>query len=53
MEPKFVIWIELVTGEIIKAFTWSRDRDSGIQRARTEAAEFGYSNVAKVYATKV
>ena len=53
MEPKFVIWIELITGEIVKAFTWTRDRESGIERARRESAEFGYMNVAKVYATKI
>jgi hypothetical protein len=53
MEPKFVIWIELITGEIVKAFTWGRDLQSGIDRARSEAREFGYANVAKVYGTKI
>jgi hypothetical protein len=53
MQPKFVIWIELVTGEIVKAFTWSRDLQSGIDRARNESRDFAYESVAKIYSTKI
>lgn len=53
MEPKFVIWIELITGEIIKAFTWCFDLQSGIDRARREAQENGFTGAVKVYGTRV
>lgn len=52
MEPKFVILIELLTGEIVKAFTWTRDRESGILRARSEVAESGY-NIANIHVKKI
>jgi hypothetical protein len=45
MEPRFVIFIETVTGDIIRAFTWCRDRSSGLDRARRDAREFGYTPV--------
>ena len=53
IQPKFVIWIELITGDVIKAFTWCRDVESGIERARNEAKTFGYDGVVKVWATPV
>lgn len=40
MEPRFIIFVETVTGEIIRAFTWCRDAASGIERARRDAREF-------------
>jgi hypothetical protein len=40
MTPRFIIFVETVTGEIIKAFTWTRDAQSGVERARREAVEF-------------
>jgi hypothetical protein len=40
MEPRFIIFVETVTGEIIEAFTWCRDEMSGIERARRDAREF-------------
>jgi hypothetical protein len=40
MEPRFVIFVETVTGEIIRAFTWCRDAASGIERARRDARDF-------------
>lgn len=43
LTPQFVIFVETVTGEIIRAFTWCRDEASGIARARQDAAEFGVS----------
>ena len=52
MEPKFVILIELLTGEIVKAFTWTRDRESGLLRARSEVAESGY-NIANIQVKKI
>ncbi len=45
MEPRFVIFVETVTGEIIRAFTWCRDRASGIERAKKDAKEFGVTPV--------
>jgi hypothetical protein len=52
MEPRFVIFVETVAGEIIRAFTWTRDLESGIARARREAAEFGFTPI-RVWAQPV
>ncbi len=41
MEPRFIIFVETITGEVIRAFTWRRDRASGIERARRDARDFG------------
>lgn len=40
MEPQFVIFVETITGEIIRAFTWCRDSISGIERAKKDAELF-------------
>lgn len=40
MEPRFVIFVQTITGEIIEAFTWCRDEKSGIARAFRDAADF-------------
>jgi len=53
MQPTFVIFVETVTGEIIRAFTWCRDEASGIARARREAIEFGYGSPTRVWAEPV
>ena len=45
MEPQFVIIVETVTGEIIRAFTWCRDKASGIERAKRDAKDFGFNPV--------
>jgi hypothetical protein len=45
MEPRFVIFVETVTGEIIRAFTWCRDEMSGIARAHVDARKFGVTPV--------
>jgi hypothetical protein len=45
MEPRFIIFVETVTGDIIRAFTWCRDEMSGITRARIDAREFGVTPV--------
>jgi hypothetical protein len=45
MEPRFVIFVETVTGEIIRAFTWCRDEISGIARAQADARDFGVTPV--------
>ena len=37
----FVVFVETVTGDIIRAFTWCRDEPSGIERARRDARDFG------------
>lgn len=41
LKPRFVIFVETVSGEIIEAFTWCKDEFSGIQRAKRDAIEFG------------
>jgi len=43
LTPRFVIFIETATGEVVRAFTWCSDKSSGLARAEREAAEFGYS----------
>jgi hypothetical protein len=45
MEPRFVIFVETITGEIVRAFTWCRDRASGIERAKHDAKQFGVTPV--------
>lgn len=45
MEPRFVIFVETIAGEIIRAFTWCRDEASGIARARRDAVEFDVTPV--------
>lgn len=52
MEPRFIIFVETVTGEIIRAFTWCRDRASGIERARRDASDFGVTP-ARIWAEPV
>lgn len=51
-KPTFVIFVETVTGEIIRAFTWCRDEASGILRAERDAKEFGHTTV-RVWAEPV
>lgn len=41
--PQFIIVMETVTGEVIRAFTWCRDAASGIARAEHDAKAFGYA----------
>lgn len=52
MEPRFIIFVETVTGEIIRAFTWCRDAASGVERARRDAGEFGVTP-ARIWAESV
>jgi len=52
MKPQFIIFVETVTGEIIEAFTWCRDADSGIKRAERDAKDFGVV-VARIWAEPV
>jgi hypothetical protein len=52
MEPKFIIFVETVTGEVIKAFTWCRDEWSGIERAKSDAKLFGFTPI-KVWAEPI
>jgi len=42
MVPQYDIWVETDSGEIFLAFTWCRDRESGIARAVREAPNFGF-----------
>lgn len=40
MEPKFLIFVETVEGNIIQAFSWCRDAASGVARAWKDAELF-------------
>jgi hypothetical protein len=54
--PRFVIFVETISGDIIRAFTWCRDEASGIARARRDAVDFGVTAVriwAEPIATEV
>ncbi len=53
MEPRFIIFVETASGEIIRAFTWCRDETSGLARARRDCIEFGYGSPTRVWAEKV
>lgn len=53
MIPQFVIFVETTTGQIIRAFTWSRDEASAIARARRDCVEFGHGSPARVWAERV
>lgn len=45
------IYIRLASGETLFAFTWRGDDvEFGIERARSEAPEFGYHDVVAVWA---
>lgn len=52
MNARFVIFVETAAGEVIRAFTWSRDAASGIARAKKEAIMFGLP-AKKVWAEEV
>ena len=52
MEPRFIIFVETITGEIIRAFTWCRDELSGIERAKRDASTFGITT-ARVWAEEL
>jgi hypothetical protein len=41
MKPRFIIFVETLAGEIVEAFAWTRDQQSGVERARKDAKEFG------------
>ena len=53
LTPRFVIFVETVTGEIIRAFTWCRDEASGLARARRDAVEFGYGYPTRIWAEPI
>ena len=53
LAPRFVIFVETATGEIIRAFTWCRDEASGIARARRDAVEFGHGVPTRVWAQPI
>lgn len=52
MKPQFIIFVETITGEVIEAFTWCRDKNSGILRAERDAREFGIAPV-RIWAEKI
>lgn len=54
--PRFVIFVETISGDIIRAFTWCREEASGVARARRDAHDFGVTPVriwAEPIATEV
>lgn len=50
---RYIIYMQLVTGEIIKAFTWRGIPELGILRAKSTASDRGIDGVIKVWATPV
>lgn len=48
----YIIFVETATGEIIRAFTWMRDAQSGIEQAKLEATQRGIPFV-RVFAQEV
>lgn len=46
MAPSFRIFVRTASGEEFMAFTWCRDEQSGLARAKREGAEFGHDIVA-------
>lgn len=50
--PRFIIFVETLSGDVIKAFTWTRDANSGIRRAQYEADKFGV-DVSRVWAEPI
>jgi hypothetical protein len=53
LTPRFVIFVETASGQIIRAFTWCRDEASGLARARRDAIEFGHGSPARVWAEPI
>jgi hypothetical protein len=47
---RYIIYVQLITGEVIRAFTWLGLPAMGIMRARQDAAARGYDGVAKAWA---
>lgn len=45
MRSDFIIFIETVTGEVIRAFSWSGDKQAGIARAQYDSDKFGFEPV--------
>lgn len=50
---RYIIYMQLATGEIIKAFTWRGLPELGILRAKSAAHDRGLDGVLKVWATPV
>lgn len=49
---QYIIFIETISGEIIRAFTWSGNLEDGINRAKAEARERNISPL-KVYGESI
>ncbi len=47
---RYVIYVQLITGEVIRAFTWLGLPAMGVMRARQDAAARGYEGVMKAWA---
>jgi hypothetical protein len=52
-DMRYIIFMQLITGEIIKAFTWRGVPELGIFRAKSDARERGIDGVLKVWASPV
>lgn len=52
-DVRYIIFIQIATGEIIKAFTWRGIPELGILRAKSAASDRGLEGVLKVWAARV
>lgn len=52
MIDAYQIFVETLTGDIVKAFTWMRDKQSGIAKGKQEARERNIG-VARVWAEPI
>jgi hypothetical protein len=50
---RYIIYVQLITGEVIRAFTWLGLPALGIIRARQVADSRGYEGVMKAWAIPV
>jgi len=50
---RYIIYVQLITGEVIRAFTWLGLPAMGIIRAHQVAQDRGYEGVMKVWATRL
>jgi len=45
MQARFyIVATEIATGERFECFTWTRDAESGIARAKSDAVKFGMAD---------
>lgn len=47
---RYIVYVQLITGEVIRAFTWLGLPAMGILRAKQDAVARGYDGVIKAWA---